>query len=420
MFILGVWIWNHHVGEVSQYSPGTSRVALVKIDRDLRLAEAMRDAPAWLKHPMGVRSPEQARHIALKSLGQLSVAGQLGVEGLQAYATLLAVERGSPIRSSLSEVFQGDVDVRRRVRELEERRGFWWDARLVDELAPSSGAVAPWRIRYREQADRLVMRVFIVRSAAWALVLGGLAFIPRVLVLLRGGLWSRCRGYAARWTFSLGLVVFVMATLAWIGFGLALDIGVGALPRMHALFALFLDSVARLLPCLIALGLLFTRPAHAVRVLGINRPFEIRTLLGAFSLLSLVDLAIRLAFSDAGPSHPAGGLQPSDAGLWGLVLVVVSACLLAPFTEEILYRGVLFHSSRNRLGVPTAAVFSSLVFALLHFYDLQGMLGVAAFGIASALLYAATRSLGLCVTLHVLHNAAVKIPDWVIYHAAMG
>ena len=167
--------------------------------------------------------------------------------------------------------------------------------------------------------------------------------------------------------------MFLVATLAWIGFTMTLEIGIGTLPGLHPALAIFLDSAARLLPPLIALGLLFRRPSHAVRVLGLNRPFETKTILGVFSLLMILDQALRWPLGSDAPTEPGGGLSVGEAGLWGLAFAIVSACLLAPLAEELLYRGVLFRSCWNRLGVMPAAILSSVVFAALHFYDGYGL-----------------------------------------------
>jgi membrane protease YdiL (CAAX protease family) len=109
-----------------------------------------------------------------------------------------------------------------------------------------------------------------------------------------------------------------------------------------------------------------------------------------------------------------------DSGWWGLAFALVSACLLAPLAEEILYRGVLFRSLWNRIGVIPGAVVSATVFAILHFYDGYGLLSVGFFGLTCALLYAGTGSLVTVVMLHVLYNGSIKIPDWIVYHAPLG
>ena len=103
-----------------------------------------------------------------------------------------------------------------------------------------------------------------------------------------------------------------------------------------------------------------------------------------------------------------------------MAFAIVSACLLAPLAEEVLYRGVLFRAFWSRLGVLPAAIISSAVFAGLHFYDGYGLVSVGLFGLSCALLYASTGSLVSCIALHFLYNASIKLPEWLIYHAPLG
>jgi membrane protease YdiL (CAAX protease family) len=183
---------------------------------------------------------------------------------------------------------------------------------------------------------------------------------------------------------------------------------------------IFLDSAARLLPTLIALGLLFRRPSHVVRVMGLDQPIAVRAILGLFALLMMADQILSVAFGAAGSNEPGGGLSMGDSGLWGLVFAIISACLLAPFAEETLYRGVLFRSFWNRLGVVPAALLSSVIFAALHFYDGYGLVSVGIFGFTCALLYASTGSLNTVIAFHMLYNSSIKIPEWIVYHAPLG
>ncbi|HEY8961809.1 MAG TPA: hypothetical protein VIM57_06340, partial [Luteolibacter sp.] len=47
--VLGFWLSSQYFGVSRGYPPGTEEMALLKIDRDLRLAEAMANDPAWLR-----------------------------------------------------------------------------------------------------------------------------------------------------------------------------------------------------------------------------------------------------------------------------------------------------------------------------------------------------------------------------------
>lgn len=394
---------------------------MVKIDRDLRLADAMADDPVWLRHLAGVKNPQTAREDALKMFQKLSLENPISVPGMEAFGIIKAEHEGLHVREVLAEVLQGQAgsDFSATSQGLAEHRGTWWHAKLIESWENTMRPESHWRQSFGEDSQKLRTRAIVVRSSVWLLGLVGLMFIPGTLALLKRGLRAKPRGYGGAWPLPLGLTLFFVATLAWIGFSMTLEVGISNLPGLHPSLAILLDSAARLLPSLIALGLLFRRPSHAIRVLGLNKPFGWGTILGVFSLLMIIDQVLRWSIGGDSSSDPGGGLSAGDAGLWGLAFAIVSACLLAPLAEELLYRGVLFRSCWNRLGVLPGAILSSAVFAILHFYDGYGLASVAIFGLSSALLYAATGSLGACVTLHFLYNSAIKIPEWLIYHAPL-
>lgn len=421
-FILGIWLWDHYFGKEQGYAPGTEEIALVKIDRDLQLADAMADDPRWLKWLAGVDEPAVVREDALGVFQKLAADKSISPQGLEAFAIVKAEQDGLPMRETLGQVLQGQMisDFEETSAKLVTHQGTWWHAKLIESWEASLRPGSHWRQAYGQDGIQLRARAVFAGSVIWLLGLVGLAFIPSALRSLKNGFSAKPRGYAGAWSLPLGLVVFLVATLAWIGFSMTLDLGIGVLPGLHPAAAIFLDSAARLLPPLIALGLLFKRPSHASRVMGLDRRVQVKAVLGMFSMLMVADQVLRLAMGENGSNSPGGGLSLADSGLWGLVFALVSACLLAPVAEETLYRGVLFRACRNRLGVLPAALISSAVFALLHFYDGYGLASVAVFGFSCALLYAGTGSLTTVIALHMLYNSAIKIPEWIVYHAQLG
>jgi membrane protease YdiL (CAAX protease family) len=421
VFILGIWLWDHYFGKSAGYAPGTEQVSLIKIDRDLRLAEAMDGDSALLRWLTGVKKPEAVRSDGLAVLRKLAADNSMSLSGLEAYAIIKAADENLPIREGLAETTQGQLnpDFMETSASLADHRGTWWQARWVQAMEKELPPACQWRDVYQKDALQLRNRAILAHSWVWLLGLAGLVFIPRTLKDFKLGLHAKPSGYGAAWPLTLGITMFLLATLAWIGFNTALDLGISSLPGVHPLVGILLDSVARLLPTLIALGLLFRRPSHVVRVLGMNRPLFPGNFLGVFSLLMLADILLRTAIG-RGPVEPGGGLNASESGIWGLVFAMVSACLLAPLAEEALYRGVLFRSFWNRLGVLPAGLISSAIFAVLHFYDGYGLLSVGLFGLSCALLYASTGSLISCVALHLLYNSSIKLPEWLIYHALLG
>lgn len=421
VFILGIWLWDHYFGKQESYAPGTEEMALVRIDRDLRLADAMTEDPRWLKWLAGVREPVEVRREALEALERLSDAKSISPRGVEAYAIIKAEQDGLPIRQLLGQALQGQMisDFEITSWDLANHQGTWWHAKLIESWEENARPEVHWRQNHGEDTIELKTRAVWARSTIWLLGLVGLVFLPGALMCLRRGLSRKLTGYASGWTVPMGLVVFLAATLAWIGFSMTLEVGISTLPGIHPAVGIFLDSAARLLPTLIAMGLLFRRPSHAWRVMGMGNPVPVRKLLGVFSLLMLIDLVLSRLMSGSDPD-PAGGLSIGESGWWGLAFALISACILAPVAEETLYRGVLFRSFRNRLGVPVAAILSSAVFAILHFYDGYGLLSVGIFGFCCALLYSSTGSLAAVIALHMLYNASIKIPEWIVYQAPLG
>ncbi len=421
-FILGIWLWDHYFGVTTQYAPGTEEVALIKIDRDLRLADAMEADPAWLRWVAGVGKPAQTRENALGVFEKLSIDKSISLRGLEAYAIIKAEHGGLPLRETFGQVLQGQTisDFEETSRSLANHRGTWWHARMIESWEENVRPGTFWRQPFGEDSAQLRTRAVVAGSLVWVPVLVGLIFMPMAIIRLQRGLWTKRKGYGGAWPLSLGLVVFLVATLAWIGFTMTLEFGISSLPGLHPAVGIFLDSAARMLPALIALGLLFRRPSHAIRVMGMDRHVSIPLVLGTFSLLALVDQCLRFAFGYGGSNEPGGSLSAGDAGLWGLAFAVVSACIFAPLSEEIVYRGVLFRAVRNRLGSFAAALLSSAVFAILHFYDGYGLMSVGIFGLVCALLYSSTGSLMAVIVLHMLYNASIKVPQWIVYHAPLG
>jgi membrane protease YdiL (CAAX protease family) len=411
-FILGIWMWNHYFSPLDGYPPGTEEAALLKIDRELRLADAMENDPAWMRRLSGLKDTGTELRNALAALDKLKDHNALGGAGLLAYSVIRAELEGVPVHTMMDRMgIAASDDPESPVWE----RGSWWRAKMIAaEVGPQPAL--RWREKYDASLRTLRFRSLAAATVSAVLVLAGLCFVPLSLGKLPARPGGTRRGYAGAWTPGLGLTVFMVGTLAWIGYISALGIGIEAVKSLPPLMGLALDTAARLLPTLIAIGFLFKQPKHAVRVLGLNRPPHFRMVLAVYALLVAAGAGLNL-LPGGDETDPGGGLSLADAGWQGLVFAIVSACLVAPVAEEILYRGVLFRSLGNRMGIPAAAALSAVIFSAVHFYGLHGFLNVAIFGFAAALLYAATGSLMSAILLHVLHNVLIKFPAWIFYHA---
>jgi hypothetical protein len=90
----------------------------------------------------------------------------------------------------------------------------------------------------------------------------------------------------------------------------------------------------------------------------------------------------------------------------GSLPVVVSACLLAPVLEEMLFRGIFLRSFLRRHDRATAIVMSSALFGLAHLNVYQFVAGFG-LGLLAGWLYERTQSLLPCIVLHASYNCAV-------------
>ena len=84
-----------------------------------------------------------------------------------------------------------------------------------------------------------------------------------------------------------------------------------------------------------------------------------------------------------------------------IVLAGFAAVVAAPAAEEIFFRGLLYRSLRNRLGVAPACALAAVLFAIGHTqYPLLVRPETALFGVIAALLYEHTGSLLPGIALH--------------------
>lgn len=427
-FVLGVWLWDHYFGKNAGYPPGTDEVAMVKFDRDFRLAEAMSGDPPWLRWIAGADKPGEVRRVGLAGLTMLQEENSLTERSSEAMVVAIAEERDLPLLDTMRQVSGGEdgLDLPKSYESVVERlaagQGAWWDRSILRayQRERESSPEATEAIRtYDEGSALLRKRAILSRSAYWLMVALGTLMLPLALTRLFPQALQGGKGYSSRWSAPLGLVVFLGAVLAWIGFQMTLRAGLNAVSSIPPWLAIALDSALRLLPAMIAVGLLFRRPSHVVRVLGLNKAPSWVLVFGMFALLVWLGQGLNLLFGSLSQTDPTGGLSSSENGLWGLAFALISACLIAPFAEEVVYRGVLFRSLANRFGVLVAAVLSSGAFAVVHFYNLNGLLGVAVFGFLCALVYSRTRALSTVIVLHCLYNLAVKLPEWFVYHAPL-
>jgi membrane protease YdiL (CAAX protease family) len=127
------------------------------------------------------------------------------------------------------------------------------------------------------------------------------------------------------------------------------------------------------------------------------------------NLYALVSRAPALAAIMPSPTPTLFGVEISRVSPLARAIGVVAALVLAPFSEELFFRGLLFGAFRSVLSTPCVVVFTSALFAYLH-YTPWGIvpLTVAALSYAVAALWA--RSLAAAMMAHALQNLLALIP----------
>ena len=103
------------------------------------------------------------------------------------------------------------------------------------------------------------------------------------------------------------------------------------------------------------------------------------------------------------PPHPMIERAGTTAGPLELAVIFFSAVVVAPFAEEVVFRGFIFPSVRDRWGLPAGILVSSLLFGLVH----PGLPAVAATFVLGAVfcaLYERSGTLVAPVTAHAFFN----------------
>lgn len=106
------------------------------------------------------------------------------------------------------------------------------------------------------------------------------------------------------------------------------------------------------------------------------------------------------------PDNTTGIVKGFGGALVPMVLSFVLVGLIAPFAEEIVFRGVLFGSLRRRLGLAGAALLSGVLFGIAHLDPLE-LVPLSLIGAALALVFARSRSLASSMIAHGAYNVAV-------------
>lgn len=127
------------------------------------------------------------------------------------------------------------------------------------------------------------------------------------------------------------------------------------------------------------------------------------------AIMALVGLVFLYLFPDIFSSVSNdidNQLQPFET-----FLSFITVIILAPFVEELFFRGMLLNKWRNKFGLFKGILLTSLIFALIHPFNF-----FAAFltSILYSLLYVKTKKIYVPILAHAIGNLLAFIPSFLI------
>ena len=383
--------------------------AMRTADIELAAAQGSADWPDWVLWIVGLESEEDTLEWLAEEMSLMSEEDRLTSEGEEAAHWMVSLAEGGGDKPSeetwrikyLDYVYSWERIAARE--QLEADAPEWW---LEQETY--------YRAFERERA-----LVTAVGGVVWWIVfLIGLPFLPAALkcFLPRNHvpLSPATRAWQPGAVTTRFLMVDVLA--GWILTGIYFLIPEVAWEYADMPTIIVTDTLWRVGGPLLFAATLLIRWRHAPRLLGLVRKPVIKVILGMISLGFLYDWGVYALTSQFSRREELEGLSSLEEGAWGLGFGILSAVILAPVVEEIVFRGFLFQSYLRRFGFVLAMGLSTLLFVVIHYYGVNGSISVAFFGLGACALYRATGSLWTAIIFHALTNGLITFTMWPLYY----
>lgn len=132
----------------------------------------------------------------------------------------------------------------------------------------------------------------------------------------------------------------------------------------------------------------------------------------AFSAMVIVFLGfvIKIPSTDI---HSYFAERALAASGMNVVIIILSAILVSPIAEELLYRGALFSLLVRRIGIISSSVIVTIIFVASHYWFLGGserlsplsLIELSGLGAILIVVKMHSKSIWSCVITHALYNA---------------
>jgi membrane protease YdiL (CAAX protease family) len=121
-------------------------------------------------------------------------------------------------------------------------------------------------------------------------------------------------------------------------------------------------------------------------------------------IVSLITLLVLFLSGQPMENPQLDFLLPDGLSAMNALFMLILVGFLAPFAEELLFRGVIYTFLRERWGIWLGVLVSSLIFGLMHGNLAVGVTGFL-LGIVAALVFEYSKSLWPAVIVHVINNS---------------
>ena len=112
------------------------------------------------------------------------------------------------------------------------------------------------------------------------------------------------------------------------------------------------------------------------------------------------------------PAQPLVRLVMTEHARSVMAAVVALVVVVAPLTEEVIFRGFLFSALRDKMGRWSAIVLSAALFAMAHM-SLSAFVPVFLLGLLLAWVFDHTETLVASMAIHLTHNTASVL--WILF-----
>lgn len=149
----------------------------------------------------------------------------------------------------------------------------------------------------------------------------------------------------------------------------------------------------------LSFGAVFVKPQR-------SKGWIFKWLLIALGVSKAVGIVFRVVLSRWGITGKTGFINAKNDAL-GYSLYLISAVVIAPIVEELLFRATICRGIRG-YGELFAAVMSGIMFGLYHL-NIDQLFFAAAFGIIAGMVFAKCRSIFVVMLFHAVNNLLVTL-----------